>query len=336
VKGYDHDKVRNIAQEVANVVSAHPNIKNVSLNRNEKSKVIHLSIDQDKARKLGITSQALATSIQTQLSDAPIAQFRENDKTINMVFRFDAQDREDPSHMKDLNIHIGNGKYVPLDQIAKINLEAEEGLIYRLDLKPVILVQAETIPEVTGDSVTKQLADLRTSLPLGYSIEYDGANENSIKAVKYLSEPIPAMIIVIMIPLMTQLQSIPKMLLTLLTAPLGIIGVAIGLLFTSKPMGFLVQIGVLALAGIIMRNSVILMGQIDQQLAGRHALGRHHCRYRHPASSHPADSGSGDFRRAPPVPQYSLGSNGAVHRRRALRRDDNDPVSFACYVCFLV
>jgi multidrug efflux pump len=271
VKGYDHDKVREIAKEAATVMAANPGIKSVNLNWNEKSKTMHLEIDQDKARKLGVTSQALAASLQTQLSGAPIAEFRENDKTVSMVFRFDVQDRNDPSRMKDLNIHIGNGKYVPLDQIAKIKFEAEDGLIYRRDLKPMIILQAETSPGVTGDDVAEQvynsLAELRANLPLGYSIEYDGPKSESIKAAKFIAEPVPAMIIAIMILLMTQLQNVAKMVLTLLTAPLGIIGVAIGLLFIGSPMGFVVQLGILALAGIIMRNSVILMDQIDQQQA---------------------------------------------------------------------
>jgi multidrug efflux pump subunit AcrB len=234
---------------------------------------MHLAIDQDKARSLGISSQALSMSLQTQISGIPIAQFRENDKTVNMVFRFDAKDRNDPSNIKNLNIHVGNGRYVPLDQIAKISFDAEEGLIHRRDLKPMILAQAEikASTKLTGEDITTQiyneLAPLRESLPLGYSIEYDGANENSAKSIKFLVEPVPAMIIIIMILLMLQLQSIPKTILTLLTAPLGIIGVAAGLFLTGKPLGFVVQLGILALSGIIMRNSVILMDQIDQQLA---------------------------------------------------------------------
>lgn len=276
VRGYDHEKVREIAKQVETIMAANPNVKNTSLNWNEKSKVVHLEIDQDKARKLGIASQSLAMSLQAQLSGSTISEFREEDKTVSMVFRFDADDRNDPSHLKDLNIHIGNGKYVPLDQIAKISFDTEEGLIYRYNLKPMIIVQAEINPGLTGDDVAEQiynnLADLRASLPLGYSIDYDGSKESSIKASKFISEPVPMMIIAIMILLMTQLQNIPKMVLTLLTAPLGIIGVTIGLLLTGKPMGFVVQLGILALAGIIMRNTVILMDQIDQQLEAGESL----------------------------------------------------------------
>ncbi len=276
VKGYDHDKVREIAKQVETIMAANPGVKNVNLNWYEKSKIMHLGIDQDKARKLGVTSQSVATSLQAQLSGATISEFREKDKTVNMVFRFDVKDRNDPSRLKDLNVHIGNGKYVPLDQIAKINFEAEEGLIYRRDLKPMIIIQAETKAGVTGDDVAAKiyddLAELRDNLPLGYAVEYDGSKESSIKAAKFISEPVPAMILVIMILLMIQLQNIPKMVLTLLTAPLGIIGVAIGLLLTNSPMGFVVQLGILALSGIIMRNTIILMDQIDQLLEAGESL----------------------------------------------------------------
>lgn len=276
VEGFDHDKVREIAKEVQTVMRANPQVENVSLNWNEKSKILHLSIDQDKARALGVSSEALAASLQTELSGTSISEFREKDKTIPLVFRFDAPFRQDPAVMKDLSIHTGNGKYVPLEQIANIHLAMEDGLIYRRDLKPAITVRAETKADATGDDVTRKIYEdlgaLRAGLPPGYSIKYDGATEESIKASKMLLTPVPAMIIAIMVLLMMQLQSIPKMILTLLTAPLGIIGVAFGLLLTGKPVGFTVQLGLLALSGIIMRNSVILLDQIDQHIAAGEAV----------------------------------------------------------------
>lgn len=276
IEGYDHDKVREIAKQVKDAMAARPDTNNVNMNWNEKSKVMHLAIDQDKARNLGITSEALASTLQTQLSGTSITEFRKTDKTIPLIFRFAIESRNDLAHIKDLAIHMENGKYIPLDQIATINFAAEDGLIYRRDLKSAITVRAETKFGVSGDDVTRQvyetLHDLRDSLPPGYHIKYDGATEESIKATKLLFAPIPAMIITIMILLMLQLQNIVKMVLTVLTAPLGIIGVAIGLSLTGKPMGFVVQLGILALSGIIMRNSVILMDQIDQHLATGESL----------------------------------------------------------------
>lgn len=278
VKGPDHEKVRTIAEQMRTVISVHPATQNVNLNWNEKSKVMHLEIDQTKAKALGLSSQQLAASLQTQLSGAPIAEFRERDKTVSMVFRFAEADRNNPERIKDLNIHLGNGNYVPLDQIATIRYDAEEGLIYRRNLLPMIIVQAELKPSsgLTGTDVTMQvynnLQGLRNSLPAGYSIEFDGTTEESIKSGKFLAEPIPVMLLIIMILLMMQLQSIPKMLLTLLTAPLGIIGVSVSLLLTGSPMGFVVQLGILALSGIIMRNSVILADQIERHLAAGESL----------------------------------------------------------------
>ena len=276
VTGEDPNKVRDIAQQMEPIMAQHPKVKNVNLNWNEKSKVMHLEVDQDKARSLGVSSQALAMALQTQLSGAPLSEYRETDRTISMLFRFDASDRNDPSRMKDLSIHVGNGRYIPLDQIAKISYDAEEGLMYRRNLKPMIAVQAEILPGATGDSVAEevfnQMDDLRASLPPGYRIEYDGSKEDSLKAARYIMETVPAMVIVIMILLMIQLQNIPKMILTLLTAPLGLIGVALGLFLTGSPMGFVVQLGILALAGIVMRNTIILMDQIDQQLAAGDSL----------------------------------------------------------------
>lgn len=276
VKGYDHEKVREIAAKMQDVMLAHPGISEVVLNWNEKSKIIRLEIDQDKARALGITSQTLALSLQAQLSGAPVAEFREADKTVNMLFRFDDSSRGDPAHIKDLVIRTASGSSVPLDQIAKIRYDAEEGLIYRYDLKPMILVQGEVKPGVAGINVTQDvynnLKELRDSLPFGYAIEYDGSNEMSIKATKFLFMPVPAMIVAIMILLMSQLQNISKMILTLLTAPLGMIGVSLSLFLSGKPMGFVVLMGILALAGIIMRNTVILMDQIEQFLEAGDSL----------------------------------------------------------------
>jgi multidrug efflux pump subunit AcrB len=272
VTGYDIGKVRKIAEQVENVMAANPHVQNVNMNWEQKSPVMHIAVDQDKARKLGVSSGMLAIALQTELSGLPISQYRQDDRTIDMVFRLDHQDRNNPEYVKNINIYTGNGHYVPLDQIAKISYDAEEGIIYRYNLKPMILVQAGLNSQhASGQDVTtqiyNQLKSLRAKLPFGYSIEYAGSNEDSAKALKYLLQPVPAMFIIIMIILMAQLQSIPKMVLTLLTAPLGIIGVAVGLFISGKPMGFVVQLGILALAGIIMRNSVILIDQIDQQLA---------------------------------------------------------------------
>ncbi|HWR07077.1 efflux RND transporter permease subunit [Sporomusa sp.] len=270
VSGYDHDKVRAIAKQAQDKLAANPHLLDVNLEWTEKTKVMHLAIDQDKARMLGLDSQTLSSSLEALLSGTAVSEFREKDKTVGIMFRVAAQDRSDLARIKDLTIHTGNGKFIPLDQIAKISYDAEDGGIWRRDLKPTITVQANIAKEITGNDATYEaydnLKELRASLPPGYTIEIGGTTELSDKATRWLLQPVPAMVIIIVTLLMFQLQNIPKMVLTLLTAPMGIIGASLALLLTGQAIGFVVQLGLLALAGIIMRNSVILIDQIEQHL----------------------------------------------------------------------
>lgn len=270
VSGYDHETVRAIAQQVSDVMVNNPNLSHVNWDWNEKNKVMHLSIDQDKARALGVDSQNLALSLQMQLSGATVAEFYEGDKTVNIVYRLDNQNRKDLSAVKSLPVHIGSGKFVPLEQIAVISYDAEEGLIWRRDLKPTITIQAEVLPGITGNDATKQvygeLKSLRDNLPAGYSIDIGGSLEKSKSSMEFLLQPVPVMIVLIVILLMFQLQKMSLMVLTLLTAPLGIIGVSLSMLLTLRPMGFVAELGILALSGMIIRNSVILIDQIEQHI----------------------------------------------------------------------
>jgi multidrug efflux pump len=270
VSGYHYDKVRSIAKKVAEAMVANPKIRDVNYDWYEKSKVLQLAVDQDKARMLGIDSSHLALNLQAEISGIPVSEFRENDKTVTIVFRLDPESRKDLAGIKNLNIPLGNGQAIPLEQIATLSYGAEEGLIWRRNLKPTITIQAEVIPGVTGNDAAKQvyrsLEKLRTSLPPGYSIEIGGAAERSAVALGYLAGMVPVMLIVIMILLMLQLQSSARMFLTLLTAPLGVIGVVPTMLICRVPLGFLAEIGILALCGIIIRNSVILIDQIERQI----------------------------------------------------------------------
>lgn len=270
VSGYDHETVRAIAQQVTDVMVNNPKLSHVNWDWNEKNKVMHLSIDQDKARALGVDSQNLALSLQMQLSGATVAEFYEGDKTVNIVYRLDSQNRTDLSAVKSLPVHIGSGKFVPLEQIAVISYDAEEGLIWRRDLKPTITIQAEVLPGITGNDATKQvygeLKSLRDNLPAGYSIDIGGSLERSKSSMEFLLQPVPVMIVLIVILLMFQLQKMSLMVLTLLTAPLGIIGVSLSMLLTLRPMGFVAELGILALSGMIIRNSVILIDQIEQHI----------------------------------------------------------------------
>ena len=271
VSGYEHEKVRAIAGKVAAFMEKQSYLSDVNLDWNEKDKVMRLAIDQDKARMLGIDNQTLAASLQMQLSGAAIAEFRQQDKTVAIMFRLDPAARNDLSRTKDLPVHIGGGKFVPLGQIAKLSYDSEEGLIWRRDLKPTMTVQAELAGGATGNDAAKrvfaELKELRASLPPGYKIQIGGSLEKSQQSIGYLLQPVPVMVIIIMVLLMLQLQRVSLMLLTLLTAPLGIIGVVIFMLLTQKPVGFVAELGILALSGMIIRNSVILIDQIEKHRA---------------------------------------------------------------------
>lgn len=270
VSGYDHEQVRELANKVSDIMATDPSLTNINFDWNEKNKVMRLTVDQDKARMLGINSHGLALDLQTQLSGATIAEFYEQDRTVDIVFRIDAQNRKDLASIKDLPVHIGNGKFVPLEQIANISYDAEDGVIWRYDLKPTITVQADVVSGITGNDATKiiyeSLKPVRESLPPGYSIDIGGASEKSKSSIEFLLKTVPVMIVVIMILLMLQLQKVSLMVLTLLTAPLGIIGVSVAMLLTMRPMGFVAELGILALSGMIIRNSVILIDQIEQHI----------------------------------------------------------------------
>lgn len=268
VSGYDHGKVREIASQARDIMVPNPNLLNINFDWFEKTKTMRLHIDQDKARALGIDRQSLAVALQSQLSGITIADFREGDKKIDIVYRAADLDPNDLSRVKDLSVAAGNSKFVPLQQIAEISYDAEEGTVWRRSLKPTINIQADTVPGITGNDATiqayKDLEELRNNLPSGYSIEMGGSVDLRDEAIGLLMQPVPAMVVIIMTLLMLHLQSISKMFLVLLTAPLGIIGVSAAMLLFQKPMGFVAIFGIMALCGMIIRNSVILIDQIEK------------------------------------------------------------------------
>ena len=186
------------------------------------------------------------------------------------MFRLDAADRDKISDLRLLSIPTSKGS-VPLAQVANISYEAEDNMIWRRNLLPTVTVNAGIAPGYTGNDVTQQiydsLADLRSSLPPGVSIEIGGPLESSNKALNYLLVPLPVMFITMLVLLMLQLKDLRKLFIIVCTAPMGIIGVVIGLLLFNSSMGFLAQLGILSLTGIIIRNSVVLIDQIDLHLA---------------------------------------------------------------------
>jgi len=270
VSGDDPARVRTLARMVGDQMANDRNLREVNYNWYQKTKTLRLEVDQDKARMLGIDNAALATSLQAQISGIPVSEFREGDKTIAIVFRLDHENRKSLANIGQLNVPIGNCRSVPLDQIARIKFSTEDGAIWRRNLKPTITVQAETAPGITGndavEKVYQKLKPLIEKLPRGYSIEIGGSAEKSVTATKLLMEPVPIMVVVIMLLLIFQLKNTTNMLLTLLTAPLGIIGVVVAFWFSGIPMGFMPMSALMALFGIIIRNSVILIDQIERQI----------------------------------------------------------------------
>lgn len=269
VSGYDTDKVKEIANQVADVMRSDSNIYNVNFDWQEKSKTIHLELDQDKLRSMGISSQAVAQMLYTEITGATAAQFYSGDRTIDIVMRL-KDDRDKLDEIRNLPIYLGQYGYVPLEQIAKISYRAEDGVIWRRDLKPTIKVQGSIYEGTANDATNKiaaRLTEIEKNLPFGYTVHVDGNVENSEKSLKYLSEPLPAMFLVIITILMFQLRSVQLMIITALTAPLGIIGVSFGMLIFDKPIGFVAILGILALSGMIIRNSIILIDQIKKHMA---------------------------------------------------------------------
>lgn len=268
VSGYDKDKVRDIASQVADRVAQDPNNTDINMDWNEKSKVLHLEFDQAKLRALGLSPQAVAQTVYTEVSGASAAQLYSGDRTIDIQLRLADTDRQDLSQIRNLPVYSAGG-YVPLEQLAKISYEAEDSLIKRKNMQPTITVQAN-IKEGTANDATQKaydaVKDIRDELPFGYKITVGGSLEDSEDSMKYLLIPIPAMIFIIMTLLMFQLRNGKDMILTLLTAPLGLIGVVAGMLLLNQAMGFVAILGVMALSGMIIRNSIILIDQIQKHI----------------------------------------------------------------------
>jgi len=260
------DEVRKLAEEVAAVVASDPNVTNVHLDWTEKAKAVRIDFDKEKLKLYGISAKTVKQMLYTELTGAQAAEFYTGDRTIGIVLRLRDTDRTNLERLGELPIATSGG-YVPLAQIAHLSYEAEDGLIKRHNLRPTIMVQAEIMKGEGNDAAMRAYEatkELRSNLPAGTTIETAGALEDSADSMGYLMQPIPAMVFIIMTLLMIQVGTMGKMTLTLLTAPLGLIGVVLAMLLTNSAMGFVAYLGVLALFGMIIRNSVILIDQIKK------------------------------------------------------------------------
>jgi multidrug efflux pump len=270
VVGEDKQVIRGIANEVAAIMRANPWTREAQFDWDEPSKVIRLTIDQNRARVLGVTTQELSQFLNTVLSGNAVTAYRERDKQIDVVVRGAREERVFLSLLKDLAVPVGGTRTVPLAQIADVSYGFEQGIFWRRDRLPAITVRTDLKDGVQAPVVSKQLeeklAETRARLPVGYRIETGGAIEDAAKGQQSIAVVAPIMILVMVTALMLQLQSFSRVALVLLTAPLGIIGVAAALLIFNVPFGFVAMLGTIALAGMIMRNSVILVDQIDHDI----------------------------------------------------------------------
>jgi len=274
VSGEDLSLVRQWAQRVAQVIGKNPNTTNVHLDWGEPSKTIILNIDQDRARQMGISSADLARFLNSSISGAAIDQYREKRELIEIRLRGDQAERVDVGSLASLAVPTSQGSTVPLAQIAQIDYSFEEGLIWHRNRLPTITVRADIRsqqqPATVVNEMAGQIEQLRTELPPGYLIEVGGTVEESARGQSSVNAGMPLFLAVVMTLLMLQLKSISRALIVFLTAPLGLIGVVIFLLLFNKPFGFVAMLGTIALSGMIMRNSLILIDQIEQDIQAGH------------------------------------------------------------------
>ena len=275
VSGDDLAKVRAIAREVIAVMRTDPEVMDAQFDVDEPTKVIRVVVDQNKARVLGLASQDLAVFLNNSLSGVTVTYLRERDKQIEVILRGAANERAQLTFLKDLAIPSRNGRAVPITQVADIRYEQEDGIVWRRDRLPTVTVRSDVRGDAQGPDVAKRidprLDALRAALPLGYRIEIGGAIEDSNRGQKSIVAGVPLMLLTVLTLLMIQLKSFSRTLMVVLTAPLGLIGVTIGLLVFRLPFGFVAMLGTIALSGIIMRNSIILVDQIEQDIAAGHA-----------------------------------------------------------------
>ncbi|MFH2135896.1 MAG: efflux RND transporter permease subunit [Pseudomonadota bacterium] len=269
VLGDDLTQLRSIAEKVARTMRADPGLNNVNFEWNEKIKSVRVEVDQDKARQLGTSSQEVSRTLQAFYNGIAMTQYREDDRLIDVVWRGGvSKDVRTLDRLPDLDIPLPGGKHVPLAQLAKLVPVQEEGLIWRRNRLPNMTVRADmadkTQPATASVRLDKQLDELRATLPIGYRIEMGGSVEESAKGSTAIAAVMPMMLVGVITLLMMQLQSISRTVMVLLTAPLGLIGVTFGLLLFQAPFGFVANLGLIALMGMIMRNSVILVDQIRQ------------------------------------------------------------------------
>jgi multidrug efflux pump len=271
VTGEHIDEVRALARKVAAKVRENPHVVNVHLDWEEPSKVVYLNVDQDRARALGVTTADLSRFLQSQLTGSSVSQYREDDELIEILLRGTEQERHELGGLASLAIPTENGSSVALSQVATLEYGFEEGIIWHRNRLPNVNIRADIYGKEQPATLVKQilptLDEVRAQLPDGYLLEVGGTVEDSTRGQNSVNAGVPLFIVVVLTLLMIQLRSFSRTFMVFLTAPLGLIGVTLFLLIFRQPFGFVAMLGTIALSGMIMRNSVILVDQIEQDIA---------------------------------------------------------------------
>ncbi|HXQ99221.1 MAG TPA: efflux RND transporter permease subunit [Pseudomonas sp.] len=271
VTGEHIDQVRALARKVAAKVRENPHVVNVHLDWEEPSKVVYLNVDQDRARALGVTTADLSRFLQSQLPGSSVSQYREDDELIEILLRGTDQERHELGALSSLSIPTANGSSVALSQVATLEYGFEEGVIWHRNRLPNVTVRADIYgkeqPATLVNQILPTLEDVRAQLPDGYLLEVGGTVEDATRGQNSVNAGVPLFIVVVLTLLMIQLRSFSRTFMVFLTAPLGLIGVTLFLLLFGQPFGFVAMLGTIALSGMIMRNSVILVDQIEQDIA---------------------------------------------------------------------
>ncbi|MDY7559317.1 efflux RND transporter permease subunit [Pseudomonas sp. 10B1] len=270
VSGEHIDEVRALARKVADKVRENPRVSNVHLDWEEPSKVVHLNVDQDRARALGVTTADLSRFLQSSLTGSSVSQYREDDELIEILVRGTADARKDLASLASLAIPTANGTSIVLSQVATLEYGFEEGIIWHRNRLPTVTVRADIYgkeqPATLIQQILPTLDTVRAELPDGYLLEVGGTVEESERGQRSVNAGVPLFIVVVLTLLMLQLRSFSRVAMVFLTAPLGLIGVTSFLLVFHQPFGFVAMLGTIALSGMIMRNSVILVDQIEQDI----------------------------------------------------------------------
>ncbi len=267
VSGENLQAVRDLAQKLGTIVGSHPSLRNLAFNWNEPARVVKIDVLQDKARQLGVSSQDIATALNTVVQGSALTQVRDDIYLVDVIGRAAEKERGSIDTLLDLQLQSSSGQAVPLSSVATFHYELEQPTIWRRDRVPTITIKAgigdATQPATVVKALSDKVAAFEKTLPAGYSVQVGGAVEESAKSQGPIAKVAPAMFVIMATLLMIQLQSFHRLLLVFSVAPLALIGVVVALLASNSPLGFVALLGVLALVGILIRNSVILIVQIE-------------------------------------------------------------------------